>query len=119
MTDATHDPRLRSWLESANVEGHDFPVQNLPYGRFRRAHSDEAWRVGVAIGDRVLDLSQARAAVKWSADVAALLDPLARGDLNALMAESAAARQALRTALSAALARGSERQQSLRGCLVP
>ena len=31
--DATHDPALRSWVDSAN--GHpDFPIQNLPFGVF-------------------------------------------------------------------------------------
>ncbi|MCZ6794078.1 MAG: fumarylacetoacetase, partial [Planctomycetota bacterium] len=46
--DETHDPGLRSWVESANREGGDFPVQNLPYGVFRRGSSP---RIGVAIGD--------------------------------------------------------------------
>ena len=34
--DDTLDPRLQSWVESANAEGADFPIQNLPFGRFRR-----------------------------------------------------------------------------------
>ncbi|MFO0443876.1 MAG: hypothetical protein ACK50F_06320, partial [Betaproteobacteria bacterium] len=59
-TDATHDPALRSWVASANASDTDFPIQNLPYARFRRraARGDEPepWRVGVAIGDQVLDL---------------------------------------------------------------
>ena len=33
----THDPALRSWVASANAAGCDFPIQNLPFGRFRRA----------------------------------------------------------------------------------
>ena len=33
---ATHDPTLRSWVASANHLGCDFPIQNLPFGRFRR-----------------------------------------------------------------------------------
>ncbi|GEM45148.1 fumarylacetoacetase [Deinococcus cellulosilyticus] len=50
----THDPDLKSWVESAN--GHpDFPIQNLPYGIFSVGR--EARRVGVAIGDYVLDVS--------------------------------------------------------------
>ena len=36
LIDATHDPALRSWVESANAPDSDFPVQNLPYGAFRR-----------------------------------------------------------------------------------
>ena len=35
MIDATHDPKLRSWVESANRPGCDFPIQNLPLGVFR------------------------------------------------------------------------------------
>jgi fumarylacetoacetase len=53
----THDPKLRSWVESANEPGCDFPIQNLPFGTFRRKGSQEAPRGGVAIGDQVLDLA--------------------------------------------------------------
>jgi len=35
----------------------DFPIQNLPYGIFKHKNSSETPRVGVAIGDQVLDLS--------------------------------------------------------------
>src|SRR5215210_6502006 len=51
----THDPRLRSWVQSANTPGCDFPIQNLPFGAFRRSSSAPG-RVGVAIGDEILDL---------------------------------------------------------------
>ncbi len=53
----THDPAARSWVESANQAGCDFPIQNLPFGVFRAAR--EKARVGVAIGDQVLDVSAA------------------------------------------------------------
>ena len=55
----THDPQLRSWVESANAPAADFPIQNLPFGVFRRAGSDERFRGGVAIGDQILDLDAA------------------------------------------------------------
>jgi fumarylacetoacetase len=58
MLNDTHDPALRSWVASANDPGSDFPIQNLPYGVFRRAGSAEPWRVGVAIGDMILDPSR-------------------------------------------------------------
>jgi len=58
MTDRTHDPNLRSWVESANEPGCDFPVQNLPYAMFQ-PRLEAAPRPGVAIGDRILDLSAA------------------------------------------------------------
>jgi fumarylacetoacetase len=57
MTDLneTHDPKRRSWLDSANAAGGDFPIQNLPFGVFRPRGG--AVRVGVAIGDSILDVS--------------------------------------------------------------
>jgi fumarylacetoacetase len=56
--DATHVIDLLSWVESANDPATDFPIQNLPFGRFRRG-DDMDWRIGVAIGDQVLDLKRA------------------------------------------------------------
>jgi fumarylacetoacetase len=57
--DKTHDPARTSWVESA--QGHpDFPIQNLPLGTFhRRDDGDDPSpaRVGMAIGDFVLDLT--------------------------------------------------------------
>ena len=55
--DHTHDPDLKSWVESANAPGCDFPIQNLPFGIFRRKRSSEKPRGGVAIGDQILDLA--------------------------------------------------------------
>ncbi len=118
-TDATHDPLLRSWVASANEPGCDFPIQNLPLGRFRRAGSDEALRGGVAIGDQVLDLQLALERAPWPNGVAALLEPLAAGDLAGYMAMGRPAWRALRAALSAALAEGSETGPFLELCLLP
>ncbi len=101
---ATHDPKLRSWVASANEAGSDFPIQNLPFGRFRAAGSTEAFRIGVAIGDQVLDL---RAAGLVDSD-----------DMNALMAAGTKERQALRAALSAGLAEGSDKQAAWSKALV-
>jgi fumarylacetoacetase len=56
MIDRTHDPELRSWVESANQPGSDFPIQNLPFATFRSGAGPHA---GVAIGDRVLDVTKA------------------------------------------------------------
>src|SRR5579883_2394195 len=56
--DYTHDPKARSWVESANSPDTDFPIQNLPYGIFRRRGSNESPRVGVAIGDSIFDVGK-------------------------------------------------------------
>ncbi len=55
--DSTHDPKLSSWVESANRPGTDFPIQNLPLGVFFR-RPDSLPSIGVAIGDRILDLGR-------------------------------------------------------------
>nr|WP_145549376.1 fumarylacetoacetase [Variovorax boronicumulans] len=102
---ATHDPQLRSWVASANAAGCDFPIQNLPFGRFRPAGSTGPFRIGVAIGDLVLDLK-----------AAGLVD---HADMNALMAAAPAQRQALRARLSAGLAEGSAAQAAWANALVP
>lgn len=34
----------------------DFPIENLPYGVFRKKGTSEPGRIGVAIGDQILDL---------------------------------------------------------------
>ncbi len=52
----THDPNLKSWIESANAPDADFPVQNLPFCVFTRSCTYENVRVGVAIGDFILDV---------------------------------------------------------------
>ena len=52
MTNETHDPSRKSFVESANDGKTDFPIQNLPFGVFRAGGSHEAPRVGIAIGDR-------------------------------------------------------------------
>ena len=55
--DATHSPKLASWVESANAPGCDFPIQNLPFGMFRPKGAKGVPRPGVAIGDQILELS--------------------------------------------------------------
>jgi fumarylacetoacetase len=119
MIDATHDATLRSWVASANRAGCDFPIQNLPLGKFRRAGSSEPWRIGIAIGDQVLDLLLARTQCAWSGDVDRLLEPLAGGDMNRFMALGPAARRALRAAMSQLLREGSEHGPLFEACLVP
>jgi fumarylacetoacetase len=103
--DETHDPALKSWVASA--AGHaDFPVQNLPYGVF--SPDRDTRRIGVAIGDHILDL----------AAIADLLplevrEALAGTTLNALFALPSPDRLVLRKALSALLC-DSGREEALR-----
>ena len=82
---ATLNPSLRSWVTTANLSGSDFPIQNLPFGRFRTI-STEPWRIGVAIGDMVLDLKAA--------------ELINHSDMNQLLAMKKEDRVALRIAIS-------------------
>lgn len=112
-TNETHDPALRSWIESANDTDTDFPIQNLPFGVVSaRGTNDD--RIAVAIGDQVLDLR--------SCFRAGLLDGLV-GDashtvfeartLNPLMAQKSHVWSALRLCLSRGLREGSAQQIAL------
>lgn len=109
---ATHDPQRRSWVASANTADTDFPIQNLPYGRFRRA-GEARWRLGVAIGDQVLDLAAAHAA---GLPVHA---SLAEDDLADFMALDPRLHHQTRATLSKALTEGSAWAESLAACLLP
>ena len=106
MINETHSPNLRSWIESANVPGIDFPIQNLPHGIFRRRSSAEAFRGGVAIGDQILDLSAALRTGAFTGTAAAAAEMAAAPTLNGLMAMGPTAWSALRLALVEAAARG-------------
>src|SRR3954462_15109523 len=55
MASNPNDPNLRSFIEVAPDS--DFPIQNLPFGVFSTENSPQK-RVGVAIGDFVLDLAE-------------------------------------------------------------
>ena len=95
---ATHNPQLRSWVESANQPGCDFPIQNLPFAVFREAGTDKAPRCGVGIGDQILDVSACKALFTDLARQAA--EACAEPHLNTLMAMGNAAASALRHQLS-------------------
>ena len=53
----THDPNLKSWVESANDPSTDFPIQNLPFCVHHSSRVIDIPSLGIAIGDFVLDLA--------------------------------------------------------------
>src|SRR5580704_1342948 len=96
----THDPARRSFVETANAPDSDFPIQNLPFGVFRPGPESPP-RVGVAIGDQVLDV--AAAADFFGGSVAEAAKACASPSLNRLMTLGPQAASALRLALSKSL----------------
>jgi len=112
----THDPARCSWVDSANVPGNDFPIQNLPFGVFRSA-AEKTPRIGVAIGDQILDVAAAAAGLDGlGADV---VQACAAPRLNHLMSLGRQASSSLRLALSRALSVAQGDEAKLRRHLTP
>jgi fumarylacetoacetase len=100
--DATHDSALRSWVHSAQEAGTDFPIQNLPFGAFVLAEGQAA-RIGVAIGDRVLDLARAAEAGLLDGLHTAVVEACAAESLTPLFATGRGGLKALRGRVSSLL----------------
>ena len=118
VLDETHDSKVQSWVESANLADSDFPIQNLPFGVFQRCNAAAEARVGVAIGDRVLDLDgMQNEGLLAEESVRLAANACASDSLNPLMALGAGPRRALRRRLHAILrqdAPASDRQAAAR-----
>ena len=123
LIDFTHDPHRESWVDSANEAGTDFPVQNLPFAVFHPAGGDP--RIGVGIGDQVLDLRHC--ALQGLLD-APFAEPAQRDVLNGLMSLNPSQRVQLRQSISQLLhvatsasrtimEAGLHRQQDVEFCL--
>ena len=95
--DETHDPEAQSWVESANAAGADFPLQNLPFGVFRRPDANADARVGMAIGDSILDIAGVQGEGLLAEErVRLAAKACASNSLNSLMALGTGPRRALR-----------------------
>jgi fumarylacetoacetase len=95
---ATHDPSRRSWVEDANEPGCDFPIQNLPFGVFRRPGGPA--QGGVAIGAQVFDLAEALEAGLLAGAAAAAARAATGPTLNPLLGMPKSAVSELRSRLS-------------------
>jgi fumarylacetoacetase len=94
----THDPARQSWIATANQPDSDFPIQNLPFGVFSSGGPKS--RGGVAIGDRIFDLSAGLEAGVFSAEAAEAARAASGTTLNALLARGLDSASALRAQLS-------------------
>ena len=102
----TLDPKLKSWVESANDPDTDFPIQNLPFCVYRRAGTRDPARVGVGIGDQILDL-------------AAVTRTERQPSLNTLMAAGPERSRAMRARVSELLAFKSPEWERVKPALIP
>ncbi len=117
MLNKTHSPDLHSWVSSANDEGTDFPIQNLPFGVFRRQDNGRL-STGIAIGTQILDITCAAECGMWNSHTQSLLENAKDGKLVYLMGTSPTEVSKLREVLSSALEQGSSQENKLKDCLV-
>ncbi|CUK15791.1 fumarylacetoacetase [Ruegeria denitrificans] len=103
----------KSWVDSANGATHPFPLNNLPYGVFSADGAEP--HCGVAIGDMILDVTEAEAEGLIELSDEPLFDlPF----WNPLMEEGPAVWAALRDRLTALLAEESEERGKVEPLLV-
>ncbi len=114
----THDINLTSWVESANIKGCDFPIQNLPFAEFRTKNTNEKFRGGVAIGDQVIDLAKLSHLNIFTGDAKTALDAASESTLNTFMGLGEQYWSALRLALSKALREGAKQQKEMQSTLI-
>lgn len=99
-----------SWVDSANLANTDFPLDNLPFGVFRRASGDVTATIGVAIGNQILDLRRAAHEGLLRGLSAEVIRASQATYLNDLMALGRGHWSALRTRLLELLGAGEHRR---------
>ena len=104
--DETHDPKLESWVESANDPNTDFPIQNLPFVMFDDDTSSHPY-VGIAIGDKVLNLHMLDEQDFFGRENWERID-LIGSDLNGVAAAEPATRREIRARLQDLLKAGGD-----------
>jgi len=97
---AAVDPTRKSWVESANQATSDFPIQNLPFGVFSADGEEGSGRVGIAIGDSILDVTAALAAGLISDDAKVAAVGCSSPRLNEVMSLGRSEARALRSAVA-------------------
>ena len=113
-TNLTHDPSLPCWVESANVPGCDFPIQNLPFCVFSEFDSEAVPRGGIAIGDQILDLAVCADESLFGGRAADAVYVAAQSTLNELMTVDGEHLSALRAEVSALLSGNGHTHRGIR-----
>ncbi|HVW83935.1 MAG TPA: fumarylacetoacetase [Bryobacteraceae bacterium] len=103
---------MKSWIESANDPGTDFPIENLPYGVFEGG-------ICVAIGDSVLSLRSCAEKGFLEGLTDATVEAARGTVLNGIMALGAGERSALRARVGELLRAGYPRDRELAPLLIP
>jgi fumarylacetoacetase len=119
----THDPAIRSWVFSANTPETDFPLQNLPFGVFRRKDGTDTPRTGIALGDQVIDIYSVAAASLLNGTALEAGHAASGGSLNRLMSLGprhwSALRHAVFSLMRADHPEAEKNEQLLSSCIIP
>ena len=111
-------PKCKVGSNPPTLPDSDFPIQNLPFGVFRRRSAGSGASVGVAIGDRILDLDgMQNEGLLAEESVRLAANACASDSLNPLMSLGGGPRRALRRRIHAILrqdAPASDRQAASR-----
>ena len=102
MLNKTHDLAATSWVDSANVDGVDFPVQNLPFCVY--SIDAKQSRIGIGIGNKILDAEAVVNAGLLSECSKAIQEALTQPLLNQFMSLKRSDWQVTRLALFEILA---------------
>ncbi|MFN0157335.1 MAG: fumarylacetoacetase [Bacteroidota bacterium] len=119
MINETHNPELVSWVESANMRDTDFPIQNLPFGAYRTKGENSSGRVGVAIGNQILDVAGCLREGLFTGTALRAAESCNGSSLNPFMALGSEYWSALRKRLSEILRAGSPDFTAAEGHLSP
>ena len=103
--------RLRSWVESANEDGTDFPLANLPMGVVDRGDGSDPV-IAVPIGNKVLIVPEAIQADALDGITPETACALSSGTLNQFAGMGKESRVRFRKALQSALAQGNVNAQA-------
>lgn len=117
MQITANNPALRSWI--AGADHSEFPIQNLPFGIFQVAEGSK--RVGVRIGEQVLDLAQ-MAAYGYFQDLPFATSDFSQDYLNTFMKKGKLAVRALRNRIAELLSTDNKTFQlanDQHGALIP
>jgi fumarylacetoacetase len=90
-------------VPAANSPDTDFPIQNLPFGVFSR-EGEAKRRVGVAIGDQIVDITECEKANVWGEEARVVARLCADPSLNRVAQSPREALSAFRARLSELLA---------------
>jgi fumarylacetoacetase len=107
----THDTALRSWVETPPDT--DFPIQNLPFGAFRIRGGAGEVHIGVAIGDRILDVPGCLNAGLFDGPAREAAEACSGATLNPLMSLGAKHWSLLRQRLSEILRVGAREKEAV------